>query len=69
METITYTAPNISCEHCQHAIEGAVGALPGVEAVRVDIPSKQVEVRYEPAKLSRDQIEATLDEEGYPVQP
>ncbi len=67
MESITYTAPAISCEHCQYAIEGAVGALPGVQAVRVDIPSKRVEVRYDPARVSPGQLEATLDEEGYPV--
>jgi copper chaperone len=69
METVTYTAPAISCEHCQHAIEGAVGALQGVEQVRVDIPSKRVQVRYDPARVSREAIEAALDEEGYPVAP
>jgi copper ion binding protein len=63
-----YTAPAISCEHCRHGIEETVGALPGVAAVQVDIPSKRVEVRYDPAQLTTNQIEATLDEEGYPVQ-
>ena len=69
MATITYTAPAISCEHCQRAIEGAVGALPGVEVVQVDIPSKRVEVRYDPAQVDPAQVEATLEEEGYPVIP
>jgi copper ion binding protein len=67
MATVTYTAPDISCEHCQRAIEGAVGALAGVEAVQVDIPSKRVEVRYDPEKVDQAQLEATLEEEGYPV--
>ena len=67
METVTYTAPDISCEHCQHAIEGEVGTLQGVEHVRVDIPGKRVEVHYDPAHVSRETIEATLDAEGYPV--
>ncbi len=67
METITYTAPAISCEHCQRTVEGAVGALPGVSSVHVEIPSKKVQVTYNPTEVSRDQIEATLDEEGYPV--
>ena len=67
METITYTAPDISCEHCQHAIEVAVGALSGVQAVQVDIPSKEVAVRYDPARVTTSQIESTLEEEGYPV--
>jgi copper chaperone len=67
METMTVTVPNISCEHCQRAIEGAVGALPGVQSVHVEVPSKTVQVRYDPAHVSREAIAATLDEEGYPV--
>jgi copper chaperone len=67
MTTVTYTAPDISCEHCRRAIEAAVGTLPGVEAVQVDIPSKRVEVRYDPAQVEQATLEATLEEEGYPV--
>ena len=67
METVTYTAPAISCEHCQHAIEGAVGALHGVKSVHVEIPARTVQVRYDPAAVDRARIEETLEEEGYPV--
>ena len=67
METMTATAPTISCERCQRAIEGAVGALPGVQSVHVEVPSKTVQVNYDPAQVARATIEATLDEEGYPV--
>ncbi len=42
MESTTLVAPDISCEHCQHAIEGAVGKLEGVSKVNVDIPTKSV---------------------------
>lgn len=66
---MTLTAPAISCEHCQRAIEGAVGALDGVQCVHVEIPSKTVQVSYDPAQVSRQTIETTLDEEGYPVAP
>ena len=66
-ETMIVTAPDISCEHCQRAIESAVGALPGVDDVHVAIPTKSVRVRYDPARISRQQIEATMDDEGYPV--
>jgi copper chaperone len=67
METVTYIAPDISCRHCQQAIEQAVGALAGVGRVQVEIPAKRVEVRYDPALISPARIEAALDEEGYPV--
>jgi copper chaperone len=65
--TASYTAPAISCQHCQHAIESAIGALAGVEAVHVDIPAKRVEVRFDPAQVDEATLVATLDEEGYPV--
>ncbi len=67
METVTYTAPDISCEHCQRAIEGTIGSLPGVSQVQVDIPSKRVEVKYDPVSIDNARIEAALEEEGYPV--
>jgi len=67
MEIVTYTAPDISCEHCQRAIEGAVGALPGVGSVHVEIPTKRIEVQFDPTRLDTATIEAALDEEGYPV--
>ncbi len=68
METVTYTAPAISCEHCRKTIEDAVGALPGIDGVHVDIAGKRVEVRYDPAQIGTDRIASTLDEEGYPIQ-
>jgi len=69
METMILTAPAISCEHCQRTVEGAVGALPGVANVHVETPSKTVQVSYDPARVSRRQIEAAMDDEGYPVAP
>jgi copper ion binding protein len=67
MEQITLTAPDISCEHCQRAIEREIGALPGVASVSVDIPTKHVSVTYDPDAVTRDRIVEALDEEGYPV--
>jgi len=69
METMTLTTPAISCEHCQRTVEGAVGALPGVRSVHVEIPSKTVQVSYDPAHVSRATIVAAMEEEGYPVAP
>ncbi len=67
VEDITLKVPDVSCEHCVKTIDGALGALAGVEAVRTDIPTKTVRVRYEPDKVSLQQIEATLDDAGYTV--
>lgn len=67
MESITLLAPDISCEHCQHAIEGALGKLEGISLARVDIPSKTVHVNYDVQRLTRATIEETLDDLGYTV--
>lgn len=67
VEDITLNVPDVSCEHCVKTIDGAVGALPGVEMVRTDIPTKTVQVRFEPDKVSLQQIETTLDDAGYTV--
>ena len=67
MESMSLVAPDISCEHCQHAIEGAVGKLEGVNSVKVDIPSKTVDINYDPEKVTLTKIEEILDDVGYTV--
>lgn len=62
-----YTAPAISCGHCKAHIEGALNALPGVEKVQVEVPTKTVTVQYDADSVSPEKIEAALAEEGYPV--
>jgi copper chaperone len=67
VQEITLSVPEISCEHCVKTIDGALGALPGVEAVSTDIPTKTVRMRYDGSQLSRETIEATLDDAGYTI--
>ena len=47
-QEIQLAVPEISCEHCVHAINGALSVLPGVETVSTDIPTKTVQLRYDP---------------------
>ena len=67
METLNLVAPDISCEHCQHAIEGSLSKVAGISAVNVSIPAKTVHVEYDPQQVNQTQIEATLDDIGYTV--
>ena len=67
MEKTTLVAPDKSCEHCQHAIEGALGELTGVNIVKVDIPTKSVYIDYDPQNVTLAKIEEVLDDTGYPV--
>lgn len=68
VEHVTLTAPDISCGHCVASVKGAVGALPGVTSVEADETTKRVEIDFDPGRVSLPQIEAALDEAGYPVQ-
>lgn len=67
MESITLTAPDISCEHCQATIEREIGGMGGVQSVSVDVPSRRVRISFDPSRVSETEIVARLDEEGYPA--
>ncbi len=61
--------PEVSCNHCINAIEGAVGALGGVESVKVDLERKDVTVNYDETSLELASIVAAIEGEGYGVGP
>lgn len=68
MATTVLNVPDISCEHCERAITGALTPVEGVQAVQVDIPAKQVRVDYDAARVSVEQMKGILQEEDYPVE-
>lgn len=67
IQEVVLSVPDVSCEHCVKAVNGALGALAGVESVSTDIPTKSVHLRYDAGQLSLEQVEATLDDIGYTV--
>ena len=67
MPALTLVAPDISCDHCKHAIESELGGLAGIEQVRVEPPAKTVHVVFDEAVIGEPAIRARLDEIGYPA--
>jgi copper chaperone CopZ len=67
MAKVTLHVPDISCEHCEHAITEALTPVSGVRSVKIDIPSQQVQLDYDEAALNLDKVKAILEEEDYPV--
>ena len=61
------SVPDVSCQHCVNAINGALKDLPGVESVNTDIPTKTVHLRYDASHISMEKVEAALDDIGYTV--
>lgn len=53
----------IACDPCQQAITQALGPLDGVRSVRVNVPSKQVEVEYDPTSIDVDRLRAVLQDQ------
>jgi copper chaperone CopZ len=66
--TTILTVPDISCEHCERAITGALSPVAGVTSVNVDIPAKTVTVQYDPSAVTVDRFKEILAEEEYPVE-
>jgi copper chaperone len=68
VKSIVLNVPDISCEHCERAITGALTPVEGIKTVAVDIPAKQVRVSYDDAQVGIDQMKEILAEEEYPVE-
>ena len=67
MTNKTLNVPEIHCGHCAMSIEGAVGDLPGVETVRVDVAGRTVDVSYDEAGVNLDAIVTAIEGQGYEV--
>ena len=66
MTTVSYTIPNISCNHCVHTIKTEVAELPGVKSVEADLTSKVATITFDPP-ASEEKIKSLLAEINYPV--
>ena len=65
MSALTYSVPDVSCDHCRAAITSEVAAVAGVEAVDVDLEGKTVTVTGEP--LDERAIRTAIADAGYEV--
>ena len=62
-ETRTYSVPAMHCEHCEHAVDEELAAVPGVERVDVDLETKLVVVTG--TNLDDRALRAAIEEAGY----
>ena len=64
MKTVTYSIPNISCNHCVHTINMEVSDITGVKSVTADKDTKMAVITFEdPA--TEEQIVETLKAINY----
>ncbi|MHB1598248.1 MAG: heavy-metal-associated domain-containing protein [Acidimicrobiales bacterium] len=62
-QTLTFTVPGMTCEHCTRAVGGELRSVPGVTAVDVELDSKVVTVAGE--GLDDRVLRAAIAEAGY----
>ena len=62
-QTIAYTVPGMSCDHCTHAVTEELTEVQGVAAVDVDLETKLVVVQGE--GLDDGALRAAIVEAGY----
>ena len=67
MEKTVLKVDGMSCDHCVRAITKAVGTLPGIDTVAVDLKANTVTVEYDPAQSSLDKIKFEIEDQGYRV--
>lgn len=65
MTPTVLNVPDISCDHCDRTITGALEPVAGMESVTVDIPARQVRLDYDPDRVNLDQIKDILEKEYY----
>ncbi len=63
---VTYSIPNIHCEHCVHTIQSELIDLPGVKSVKADQIQQKATIEFEPP-ANEEGIKALLSEINYPV--
>ena len=67
MQTHVFRVPDVSCEHCRHAITESVSKLGGIGSVDVDLAAKTVTVTFDSGSTSLDAIRRAIEDAGYEV--
>ena len=67
MTQIQLMVPEVHCDNCKTSLEGAVGAISGVETVEVTVADATIDVGFDEGSVEIDAIKATIEEQGYAV--
>ena len=55
----------MSCQHCVMAVKKALGSVPGILESNIQVGSAAV--KYDEAKIKKEDIEAKIEKAGYKV--
>ena len=66
--TTTFQVEGMTCDHCRNAVTTEVSAVPGVQAVTVDVEGGTVTISAG-QPVDQSDIAAAVDEAGYTLLP
>lgn len=65
MQTLHLHIHNMNCQNCVHHVTEALESVEGINNIHVDLPTKQVEISYDEAKVDKGMMVQVLDKIGY----
>lgn len=65
MAETTLAIEGMSCQHCVMAVKKALGGVPGI--LESDVQVGSASVRYDEAKVKKEDIESRIEKAGYKV--
>jgi copper chaperone len=66
--TTTFQVGGMTCDHCRTAVATEVSAVPGVQAVTVDVGAGTVTITAD-QPVDQSEIAAAVEEAGYTLLP
>lgn len=63
----TLQVKGMSCGHCVSSVKGALEQLNGISNVEVNLETGKVDVTYDDSKLTVEELENTIEDQGYDV--
>ncbi len=59
-----FHVPEVSCQHCVHAVTSELKTVPGVEGIQIDLGNKIVTVEHTD-EVSAEMLIEAINEAGY----
>lgn len=66
-KTATLDVPSMFCSLCQISVRKALERVPGVIEAKADNNLKRAEVKFDPGKVSADELATALTKAGFPA--
>ena len=67
MDKAVLNVQGMSCGHCVKTITNALGELPGVNNINIDLNKATVAFSFETAQTPLEKIKLTITEAGYDI--